>query len=91
MPHENARDVGFCVVDDNADPIAAAVVRRLRGAAADMEGDVNRLFRGRDAFELGDLSLSDLERVIGRLKYMAETLRDVERAQRKVAFLQAAE
>ena len=91
MPHENARAVGFCVVDGNADPIAAAIVRRLRAAAGDMESEVNRLYRGRDAFDLDDLSLSDLERVIGRLKYMAETLRDVERAQRKVTYLQAAE
>jgi hypothetical protein len=60
------------VVDSNADPIAGAIVRRLRTSAAEMESEVNRLYRGRNAFELGDLAASDLERVIGRLKYMAE-------------------
>jgi hypothetical protein len=91
MPYENARDVGFCVVDANADPIANTLVRRLRDATVDMESDVNRLYRGRNAFELSDLALADIERSIGRLKYMAETLREVEGAQRRVAYLQAAE
>jgi hypothetical protein len=91
MPTKNARDVGFCVVDANADPIASALARRVREAAGDMESEVNRLFRGRNAFELSDGALTDIERTIGRLKYMAETLREVERAQRRVAYLQAAE
>jgi len=91
MPYENPRDVGFCVVDANADPIAGAIASRLRNASADMESDVNRLYRGRNAFDLSDGALADLERVIGRLRYMAETLREVERAQRPVAYLQAAE
>jgi hypothetical protein len=91
MPTKNARDVGFCVVDANADPIANTLARRVREAAADMESEVNRLFRGRNAFELSDGALTDIERTIGRLKYMAETLREVERAQRRVAYLQAAE
>jgi hypothetical protein len=91
MPYENARDVGFCVVDANADPIASTIVRRLRDAIVDMESEVNRLYRGRNAFELSDLALADIERSIGRLKYMAETLREVEGAQKRVAYLQAAE
>ena len=91
MPTKNARDVGFCVVDANADPIANTLARRVREAAADMESEVNRLFRGRNAFELSDGALTDIERSIGRLKYMAETLREVEGAQKRVAYLQAAE
>jgi hypothetical protein len=91
MPTQNARDVGFCVLDANADPIANTLARRVREAAGDMESEVNRLFRGRNAFELSDGALADIERTIGRLKYMAETLREVERAQRRVAYLQAAE
>ena len=63
----------------------------LRETAVDMESEVNRLFRGRNAFELSDGALADVERTIGRLRYMAETLREVERAQRRVAYLQAAE
>jgi hypothetical protein len=91
MSDKNARDAGFCVVDANADPIASTLVRRLRNDAADMESEVNRLYRGRNAFELSDLALADMERTIGRLRYMAETLREVEQAQRRVAYLQAAE
>ena len=91
MPFENAREAGFCVVDANADPIAQTLVRRLRGAAAEMESEVNRLYRGRNAYRLTDLALADLERTIGRLTYMAETLRDVKRAQGRATYLQAAE
>ena len=91
MPYERASDVGFCVVDSNADLIANTLVRRLCDAAADMEGEVNRLFRGRNAVELGDLATIDLERTLKRLGYMAETLREIRRAQTRKGYLQAAE
>lgn len=91
MIYERASDVGFCVVDGNADPIANALVRRLRDAAADMEADVNRLYRGRNAVELSDRATTDLERIIKRLSYMAETLREIRRAQMQASYLQAAE
>jgi hypothetical protein len=91
MPYERPSDVGFCIVDSNADLIANTLVRRLRDAAADMEGEVNRLFRGRNAVELGDLAMVDLDRTIKRLGYMAKTLRDVQRAQAHMGYLQAAE
>ena len=91
MPYERPSDVGFCAVDGNADLIANALVRRLRDAAAEMEREANRLFRGRNAIELGDLARADLDRTIKRLAYMADTLRDVQRTQAHRGFLQAAE
>ena len=91
MPYERPSDVGFCAVDGNADLIADALVRRLRKAAAEMESEANRLFRGRNAVELGDLPMADLDRTIKRLAYMADTLREVQRAQTHRGFLQAAE
>ena len=91
MPYERASDVGFCVVDSNADLIANTLARRLREAAAEMESEANRLFRGRNAVELSDLAMIDLDRSIKRLGYIAETLRDVQRAQTHKGYLQAAE
>jgi hypothetical protein len=91
MPYERASDVGFCVVDSNADLIANALARRLRDAAADMETEANRLLRGRNAVELSDLAMIDLDRSIKRLGYIAETLREVQRAQARKGYLQAAE
>ncbi len=91
MPTERPSDIGFCAVDANADLIATSLVRRLRDATAALEGEVNRLYRGRAAVELGDVALADLDRAIKRLAYMAETLRDVQRAQTHQGFLEAAE
>ncbi len=92
MPLERPSDVGFCVVDSNADLIADSLVRRLRETASEMESHVNRLYRGRNSFELNAVAKLDLEKTVRRLNYMASTLREVETAQRTaVAYLQAAE
>ena len=91
MTFDRASDAGFCIVDDNADLIATTLVRRLRDAATEMETSVNRLYRGRNAFALPDLARMDLERSIKRLAYMAETLREVQRAQDRAPMLEAAE
>lgn len=91
MPFERASDVGFCVADDNADLIANALVRRLRDATAGMEAEVNRLYRGRNAIDLNDRAINDLERTIKRLGYMAETLREIGRAETQAPYSQAAE
>jgi len=91
MSRERPTDVGFCVVDSNADLIANTLVRRVRDAAVEIESEVNRLYRGRNAFELTDLSQIDLEKTIKRLVYLAETLREVQRSQERVVYLQAAE
>jgi hypothetical protein len=45
MAKVRASDVGFCVVDGNANVIADNLVHRIREAAADMESQVNRLYR----------------------------------------------
>lgn len=93
MSNQRASDVGFCIVDTNADLIADTLVRRLRETAAEMESSVNRLYRGRNAYDLNTVSQLDLEKTIRRLQYMATTLRDVQRAQNddRVTYLQAAE
>ena len=92
MSQERPTDVGFCVVDSNADLIADTLVRRLRETAAEMESHVNRLYRGRNSFELNAVAKLDLEKTVRRLNYMASTLREVETAQRTaVTYLQAAE
>ena len=92
MSQERPSDVGFCVVDSNADLIADTLVRRLRETAAEMESQVNRLYRGRNSFELNAVAKLDLEKTMRRLNYVAETLRQVEKAQAdSVRYLQAAE
>jgi len=91
MDKLRASDVGFCVVDDNANVIADNLVHRIREATAEMESQVNRLYRGRQAYDLEDGAKLDLDRAIEQLTYMARTLRDVQREQSKVVYLQAAE
>jgi hypothetical protein len=91
MPYESASHIGFCVVDSNADLIADTLVRRIREAAAELESDVNRLYRGRSSYDLNAVAKVDLEKTIKRLNYLAETLRDVQRSQVRVTLLQAAE
>lgn len=92
MSQERPSDVGFCAVDSNADVIADALVRRLREAAAEMETKVNRLYRGRNSYDLNAVAKRDLEKTVKRLGYMVETLREVQKAQAEpVTYLQAAE
>lgn len=92
MSHERPSDVRFCIVDDNADLIADTLVRRLRESAAEMESHVNRLYRGRRSYALNVPAKLDLEKTVRRLNYMAETLREVQKAQAHgVTYLQAAE
>ena len=92
MSKVRASDVGFCVVDGNADLIADSLVRRLRETAAEMESQVNRLYRGRRSYELNSVAKLDLDKTVRRLTYMAETLREVQNAQAEgVVYLQAAE
>jgi hypothetical protein len=93
MSKERANDVGFCLVDSNADLIADTLVRRLSETAGEMESKVNRLYRGRNAYELNHVAQVDVEKMIHRLQYMAKTLRDVQKAQNehRVTYLQAAE
>ena len=91
MAKQRATDVGFCVVESNADFIADNLIRRIRDSAVEMESDVNRLYRGRNAYDLNAAARLDLDKAIERLKYMAKTLREVNEAQDNVVFLQAAE
>ncbi|GEO17870.1 hypothetical protein [Microvirga aerophila] len=91
MSNIRASHVGFCVVDSNADVIADNLVHRLHEATAEMESQVNRLYRGRQAYDLNEGSRLELEKAIERLNYMAQTLRDVHNEQTKVVYLQAAE
>lgn len=91
MPKVRASDVGFCVVDSNANVIADNLVHRINEAAVDMESQVNRLWRGRQAYDLEAGAKLDLDRAIERLAYMARTLRDIRDEQEKVVYLQAAE
>ena len=91
MAKLRASDVGFCVVDDNANVIADNLVHRIREATVEMESQVNRLYRGRQVYDLEDGAKLDLDRAIEQLTYMARTLRDVQREQSKVVYLQAAE
>jgi hypothetical protein len=91
MARMRASDVGFCVVDGNADVIADNLVHRIREAAVEMESQVNRLYRGRQAYDLNEGTKVDLDKAIEQLNYMARTLREVRNEQSKVVYLQAAE
>jgi len=91
MSKVRASDVGFCVVDGNANLIADNLVHRIREAAVDMESQVNRLYRGRKAYDLSQGAKADLDKAIEQLTYMARTLREVQSEQSKVVYLQAAE
>ena len=63
----------------------------MRDSSAELETEINRLYRGRNAYALSEVAVADLDRTIKRLNYLAETLRDVQRAQREDRYLQAAE
>jgi hypothetical protein len=91
MSKVRASNVGFCVVDSNADVIADNLIHRIREAAGEMESQVNRLYRGRQSYDLAQGAKQDLEKAIERLNYMARTLREVQSEQSKVVYLQAAE
>jgi hypothetical protein len=91
MSKVRASDVGFCVVDSNANVIADNLVHRIHESAVDMESQVNRLYRGRHAYDLEEGTKLDLDKAIERLTYMARTLRDIRNEQTKVVYLQAAE
>lgn len=91
MSKVRASDVGFCAVDANADVIADNLIHRIREAAIDMESQVNRLYRGRQAYDLSEGTKTDLDKAIEQLTYMARTLREVQNEQSKVVYLQAAE
>jgi hypothetical protein len=91
MTKVRASDVGFCVVDDNANVIADNLVHRIREAAAEMESQVNRLYRGRRAYDLEEGTKLDLNKAIEQLNYMARTLREVQSEQSRIVYLQAAE
>lgn len=91
MSKERASDVGFCVVDSNADAIADNLIHRIRESAVEMESQINRLYRGRNAYDLSAGAKADLDKVVERLTYLTQTLREVGRAQSQVVYLQAAE
>lgn len=91
MSKIRASDVGFCIVDSNANVIADNLVRRIREAAVEMESQVNRLYKGRQAYDLEEGAKLDLDKAIERLNYMAQTLRQIQREQSEVVYLQAAE
>ena len=91
MSKVHASAVGFCVADSNANAIADNLVHRIHEAAAEMESQVNRLYRGRQAYDLEDGAMLDLEKAIERLNYMAKTLREVQAEHSPVVYLQAAE
>lgn len=91
MSKIRASDVGFCIVDSNANAIADNLVRRIREAAVEMESQVNRLYKGRQAYDLEEGAKLDLDKAIERLNYMAQTLRQIQREQSEVVYLQAAE
>jgi len=91
MPKQRASDVGFCVVDSNADFIAENLIRRIHDSAVEMESEINRLYRGRLSYDLSAAAKLDLNKAVERLKYMAKTLREVSDAQENVVYLQAAE
>ena len=68
-----------------------AVPVGIREAAAEMESQVNRLYRGRRAYDLEEGTKLDLNKAIEQLNYMARTLREVQSEQSRVVYLQAAE
>ena len=73
------------------DVIADNLVHRIREAAAEMESQVNRLYRGRRAYDLEEGTKLDLNKAIEQLDYMARTLREVQSEQSRIVYLQAAE
>jgi len=91
MSKTRPSNVGFCVVDSNADVIADNLIHRIRESTVEMESQINRLYRGRNSYDLSQGAKLDLEKAIERLNYMARTLREVQRAQSRVMYLQAAE
>lgn len=92
MSKVRASDVGFCAVDSNANVIADNLAYRIKEAAVEIESQVNRLYRGRNAYDLNEGAKRDLEKAIERLNYMVRTLHEIQNAQTgNVVYLQAAE
>jgi hypothetical protein len=91
MTKDRGSDVGFCVTDQDADLVADLLVSRLRQVSSEMESEANRLYRGRNSFELRAGARRDLSKTIRRLQDVAQTLRDVQKAQERTPYLQAAE
>lgn len=91
MTKHIASDSGFCIAEGDASLVADLLVTRIRDTVAALDEPVNRLYRGRNSFELNARAIRDVERTIRRLEAMAETLRDVRRTQSRVPYLQAAE
>lgn len=86
-----ASEVGFCVDDRLADPLAESVMHKIRHHGQECESRVNHLFRGRETFALSRIDRIDLEKFAERCEYMAKTAREILEAQEPVKHMQAAE
>lgn len=88
-----ASEVGFCVMDDNADLIAGNLVAQIRELSASIESKLNRLYKGREAFTLSDGEKQDLMKLAGQFVYFDRTASEILEAQEasEPVILQAAE
>lgn len=91
MMRQHEHETDFCIVEGNADLVADLLVRRLHRLASEMESEVNRLYRGREAYALAGAAERDIEQVAERLRYMTQTLREVQAARAPRPYLVAAE
>jgi hypothetical protein len=87
-----ASEVGFCVVDDNADLIAGNLIAQIRELTSGIETRLNRLYKGREAYTLSDGEIRDLTKLAGQFLYFDRTASDILAAQASSEpVLQAAE
>lgn len=87
-----ASEVGFCVMDDNADLIASNLIAQISEYASMIESRMNRLFKGREAYTLSEGEKQLLIKLSGRLSYLDRTADQILEAQEpSETILQAAE
>lgn len=77
-----ASEVGFCVMDANADCIARNLIERLAEDASTDESLINRLYRGREVYSLSIHERMELVRFSKKCEYMALTALEILAAQR---------
>lgn len=86
-----AKEVGFCLDDRLADPLAQSLVKIISDHMRECESRVNHLYRGRETFTLSRVDRIDLAKFAERCEYIAKTAHEILEAQEPVTYQQAAE
>lgn len=83
---KRASDVGFCLTNDRefVDDLAVQQTMKLAREVRETQMVVHHLYRGREAYVLGELAMMRVERAADALAGMAADLRDILAAQKAI-------